>query len=95
MATMRGCRMGCRLASRLMKEQGLLSCQQPTQRYKRGSHEHIAILNHLERQLVVTEPNQMWCGDVYLDRKALGLPHCCSRSVRKETGEMDNVVLTG
>ncbi|WP_438870984.1 DDE-type integrase/transposase/recombinase [Providencia hangzhouensis] len=47
-----------------MKEMGLVSCQQPVHRYKRGGHEHIAIPNHLERQFAVTEPNQVWCGDV-------------------------------
>ena len=53
-----------RLAGRLMKELGLVSCQQPTHRYKRGGHEHVAIPNYLERQFAVTEPNQVWCGDV-------------------------------
>ncbi|EIQ31631.1 integrase core domain protein, partial [Shigella boydii 4444-74] len=47
-----------------MKELGLVSCQQPTHRYKRGGHEHVAIPNYLERQFAVTEPNQVWCGDV-------------------------------
>ncbi len=56
--------MGHWLAGRLMKELGLVSCQQPTHRYKRGGHEHVAIPNHLERQFAVTEPNQVWCGDV-------------------------------
>ncbi len=56
--------MGRWLAGRLMKELGLVSCQQPTHRYKRGGHEHIAIPNRLERQFAVTEPNQVWCGDV-------------------------------
>lgn len=56
--------MGRWLAGRLMKELGLVSCQQPTHRYKRGGHEHIDIPNHLERQFAVTEPNQVWCGDV-------------------------------
>ena len=56
--------MGRWLAGRLMKELGLVSCQQPTHRYKRGGHEHVAIPNHLERQFAVTEPNQVWCGDV-------------------------------
>ncbi len=31
--------MGRWLAGRLMKELGLVSCQQPTHRYKRGGHE--------------------------------------------------------
>ena len=26
-----------------MKELGLVSCQQPTHRYKRGGHEHVAM----------------------------------------------------
>ncbi|EEC9110846.1 TPA: IS3 family transposase [Escherichia coli] len=64
MATQRGYQMGRWLAGRLMKELGLVSCQQPTHRYKRGGHEHVAIPNHLERQFAVTEPNQVWCGDV-------------------------------
>ncbi|SUG33114.1 transposase InsF for insertion sequence IS3A/B/C/D/E/fA [Salmonella enterica subsp. arizonae] len=49
---------------RLMKEPGLVSCQQPAHRYKRGGHEHIAIPNHPERQFAVTETNQVWCGNV-------------------------------
>ncbi|HCX7732696.1 TPA: IS3 family transposase, partial [Escherichia coli] len=56
MATQRGYPMGRWLAGRLMKELGLVSCQQPTHRYKRGGHEHVAIPNHLERQFAVTEP---------------------------------------
>jgi len=50
MATQRGYRMGRWgrwLAGRLMKELGLVSCQQPTHRYKRGGHEHVAFSNHL------------------------------------------------
>lgn len=59
--------MGCWLAGRLMKELGLVSCQQPTHRYRHGGHEHVAIPNYLERQFAVTEPNQVvWCGDVTL-----------------------------
>ncbi|UDN36961.1 IS3 family transposase [Proteus sp. NMG38-2] len=64
MATFKGFPMGRWLAGRLMKELGLVSCQQPKHHYKRGGQEHIAISNHLERQFVVTEPNQVWCGDV-------------------------------
>lgn len=51
--------MGRWLAGRFMKELGLVSCQQPTHRYKRGGHEHVAIPNYLERQFAVTEPNQV------------------------------------
>ncbi|HHC4735827.1 TPA: IS3 family transposase [Escherichia albertii] len=64
MATRRDYQMGRWLAGRLMKELGLVSCQQPTHRYKRGGHEHVAIPDYLERQFAVTEPNQVWCGDV-------------------------------
>lgn len=56
--------MGRWLAGRLMKELGLVSCQQPTHRYKRGGHEYVAIPDYLERQFAVTGPNQVWCGDV-------------------------------
>ncbi|MDI1005168.1 IS3 family transposase [Escherichia coli] len=64
MATLIGFRMGRWLAGRLMKELGLVSCQQPAHRYKRGGREHVTIPNHLGRQFAVTEPNQVWCGDV-------------------------------
>lgn len=47
MPTMRGFRIGRWLAGRLMKELGLVSCQQPTYWYKRGGHEHIVISNRL------------------------------------------------
>ncbi len=42
----------------------LVSCQQPVHRYKRGGHEYISIPNHLGCQFAVTEPDQVWCGDV-------------------------------
>ena len=51
-------------ANRIMKRLGLVSCQLPKHAYKRGGSEHVAIPNHLDRQFVVTEPNQAWCGDV-------------------------------
>lgn len=51
--------MGRWLACRLMKEPGLVSCQQPTHWYRRGGHEHIAIPNHLEQPFAVIEPNQV------------------------------------
>lgn len=45
------------LADRFMKELGLVSCQQPTHRYKHGGHEHVAIPNYLERLLrLITHP---------------------------------------
>ncbi|EAC1210771.1 IS3 family transposase, partial [Escherichia coli] len=63
-ATRRGYQMGRWLAGRLMKELGLASCQQPTHLYERGGHEHVAIPDYLERQFAVSEPNQVWGGDV-------------------------------
>jgi putative transposase len=50
--------MGRWLAGRLMKELGLVSCQQAIHRYKRGGHEHVAIPNHLERQFAVPDQTE-------------------------------------
>ena len=49
-----------------MKELGLVSYQQLTDRYRLGGHEHVSIPNHLEQQFAVTELNQVWFGDVVL-----------------------------
>ncbi|HAG9167634.1 TPA: hypothetical protein F6V63_24195 [Escherichia coli] len=43
-ATRRDYQMGRKLAGSLMKEQGLVSCQPLTLRYRHGSHELVAIL---------------------------------------------------
>lgn len=64
MAALKGFRMGRWLAGKRMKEPGLVSCQQPTHRYKRGGQEHIAVPNHPDRQFAVIGPSQVWCGDV-------------------------------
>ncbi|EIQ23039.1 putative transposase insO for insertion sequence element IS911A [Shigella flexneri K-404] len=82
MATRRGYQMGRWLAGRLMKELGLVSCQQPTHRYKRGGHEHVAIPNYLERQFAVTEPNQVWCGDVTYSVPGVQGGHGCLNEPR-------------
>ncbi|EZJ64444.1 putative transposase insO for insertion sequence element IS911A [Escherichia coli 1-392-07_S3_C1] len=74
--------MGRWLAGRLMKELGLVSCQQPTHRYKRGGHEHVAIPNYLERQFAVTEPNQVWCGDVAYSVPGVQGGHGCLNEPR-------------
>ncbi len=68
--------MGRWLAGRLMKELGLVSCQQPAHRYKRGGREHVTIPNHLGRQFAVTEPNQVWCGDVTYNVSSFGGKLC-------------------
>ncbi len=82
MATRRGYQMGRWLAGRLMKELGLVSCQQPTHRYKRGGHEHVAIPNYLERQFAVTKPNQVWCGDVTYSVPGVQGGHGCLNEPR-------------
>ncbi len=69
--------MGRWLAGRLMKELGLVSCQQPTYRYKRGGHEHVAIPNYLERQFAVTEPNQVCVPGVQGGHGCLNEPRVC------------------
>ncbi|CAM8049394.1 hypothetical protein MOMOMM089B2_17135 [Morganella morganii] len=81
-ATHRGFRIGRWLAGCLMKELGLVSCQQPVHRYKRGGHEHIAIPNHLGRQFAVTEPNQVWCGDVTYSVPGVQGGHGCLNEPR-------------
>ena len=51
-------------ATRLMKQLDLVSCQVPNHAYKKSTKEHVAIPNLLDRQFAVTEPDQVWCGDV-------------------------------
>ncbi|PMH42978.1 transposase [Vibrio sp. 10N.286.49.C2] len=51
-------------ATKFMKALGLVSCQVPKHRYRRASQEHIEIPNDLDRQFAVTEPNDVWVGDV-------------------------------
>lgn len=63
-ATTRGLPLSRYVATRLMKEQGLVSCQLPSHKYKKAKQEHAAIPNTLERQFAVTEPDQVWCGDI-------------------------------
>lgn len=62
--TQRGFQLSRYRATRFMKDLELVSCQLPQHAYKKGSKEHVAIPNLLERQFDVTEPNQVWCGDV-------------------------------
>lgn len=64
MVSAKGMPLGRWRAAKLMKELNIVSCQQPAHRYKKATKEHVDIPNHLERQFAVTEPNQVWCGDV-------------------------------
>ena len=63
-ATTRGLPLSRYVATRLMKEQGLVSCQLPSHKYKKAAQEHVAIPNTLERQFAVIKPDQVWCGDI-------------------------------
>jgi putative transposase len=51
-------------ATNIMKNLGLVSCQVKKNRYKKAENEHLNIPNTLDCQFAVTEPNQVWCGDV-------------------------------
>jgi len=63
-ATTRGLPLSRYVATRLMREQSLVSCQLPSHKYKKATQEHVAISNTLERQFAVTQPDQVWCGDI-------------------------------
>ncbi|POP51826.1 IS3 family transposase, partial [Zhongshania marina] len=62
--TDRGIQLSRYRATRLMKELELVSCQLPSHRYKKANQEHIAVPNKLDREFAVSQPNQVWCGDV-------------------------------
>lgn len=48
----------------LMRELGLI-CKQPgPHAYKQATVERVDIPNHLDREFVVEQPNQVWCGDI-------------------------------
>ena len=74
--------MGRWLAGRLMKELGLVSCQQPTHRYKRGGHEHVAIPNHLERQFNPDAPDERWVTDITYSVPGVQGGHGCLNEPR-------------
>jgi len=59
-----GIKIGRFKVSRLMREVGLV-CKQPgTHAYKKATVERPDIPNELNRQFNVTQPNQVWCGDI-------------------------------
>ena len=62
--TDRGIQLSRYRATRLMKELELVSCQLPSHRYRKANQEHIAVPNKLDREFAVSQPNQVWCGDV-------------------------------
>lgn len=57
-ATARDLPMSRFVASGLMKELELVSCQLPSHQYKKGLQEHLLIPNTLDRQFDVVSPNQ-------------------------------------
>lgn len=63
-ATVRGIPLSRYRAGKLMTQLGLVSCQLPSHAYKKVNQEHTAIPNLLDRQFDVSQPNQVWCGDV-------------------------------
>ncbi|MBU2280752.1 MAG: IS3 family transposase, partial [Gammaproteobacteria bacterium] len=64
MATAQGVKMSRYIAAKCMDKLGFVSCQQPSHAYKKSGREHVEIQNLLDRQFAVTQPNQVWCGDV-------------------------------
>ena len=63
-STTRGLAISRYVTTRLMKEQGLVSCQRPSHKYKKAAQPHVAIPNTLQRQFAVCQPDQVWCGDI-------------------------------
>lgn len=82
MVTTKGVKLGRWLAGRLMKELGITSCQIPGHKYKRGGNEHVEIPNILARQFTVTEPDQVWCGDVTYSVPGVQGGHGCLNEPR-------------
>lgn len=62
--TARGISLSRYRARSFMKKLDLVSCQRPKHAYKKAEREHLEIPNTLNRQFAVTQPNQVWCGDV-------------------------------
>ncbi|MBF4232746.1 IS3 family transposase, partial [Vibrio anguillarum] len=64
LVTNKGIKLSRYRARNLMLKLGLVSCQQPKHAYRKATQEHVAIPNTLNRQFAVTQPDQVWCGDV-------------------------------
>lgn len=52
------------IAGKRMKHLHLVSCQTPQHACKKTGNERVDIPNLLNRQFRVSQPNQVWCGDV-------------------------------
>lgn len=64
MATTMGVKVSRYVATRVMKDLALTSCQMPKHRYKKTGEVRVDIDNHLAREFDTPKPNQVWCGDV-------------------------------
>lgn len=62
--TARGIPLSRYRASKFIKQLELVSCQLPKHTYRKAQQGHAHIPNRLNPQFAVTEPNQVWCGDV-------------------------------
>lgn len=47
-----------------MKKLELVSCQLSGHTYQKANHEHVAVPNKLNRKFNLSQPYQVWCGDV-------------------------------
>lgn len=52
------------IVRKIMKEEGLVSCQIPRHKYPKGGNESLISPNLLKRKFDVTQPNRWWCGDI-------------------------------
>lgn len=52
------------MAKSLMREAGLVSKQDKRHSYKIAEDESVIAPNHLAREFTVSQPNEVWCGDV-------------------------------
>jgi len=59
-----GIRVGRYRVRSLMKEESLVCCQPGPHKYKIAKLEHIEAPNILSRAFNVSQPNQVWCGDI-------------------------------
>lgn len=59
-----GIKVGRYKARSLMREAGLVSKQPGKHAYRQARKEHANVPNHLDRKFIVSQPDQVWCGDI-------------------------------
>ncbi|WP_033864896.1 IS3 family transposase, partial [Pseudomonas sp. QTF5] len=57
-------KVGRHMASRLMKEAGISSCQRRPHKYKSSGTESLVAENVLDREFYVADMNKVWCADI-------------------------------